>query len=87
LATIVALQTEMLATDPSSNDNWDEFNTMKGTLNLSMTRLAGLVKSESNLKREATYSKVSARDLSRILRHVKSLVGQTSNLLHFPDLL
>jgi hypothetical protein len=78
LATIVALQTKMLSTDPS-NDNWDEFNTMKGTLNLSMTRLAGLVKSESNLKREATYSKVSARDLSRILRHVKSLVGQTSN--------
>lgn len=67
----------MLQANPRT-DEWLKYKSIKTGVNAAMGGLALLAASEQNLTREISYARISGKDLTKVLGHMRVLVSRSS---------
>lgn len=82
LQSVIQQQREMLSTNPRS-EAWLQFKSIKKGVDSAMSGVGLLGASETNLTREISYARVSGKDLTRILVHMRLLASRSSTFIFF----
>lgn len=80
LQRLIQQQKGMLHANPRTEE-WLEYRSIQKEVNAAIAGLTLLGASETNLTREVSYARVSGKDLTRILGHMRVLVSRSSECI------